>query len=188
MLFRSGGGDSDWYGYCLDDPVNMNDPLGLLGGTPESPEEGALYFANSWQWQASPGACDKCSALDGTYYDRDSPIPEKPHPNCKCNAVECYYGSDIGDWKEYKKSEPYYDHAIPVFSELAIAVRIWWTQTVWIKERRARTSYKICGERKDIIKTITEFRERKQVGTEYSTATCIAGGQNGQCEIGRAHV
>ncbi|WP_319468833.1 RHS repeat-associated core domain-containing protein [uncultured Pseudodesulfovibrio sp.] len=24
------GGDSDWYGYCLDDPVNANDPLGLL--------------------------------------------------------------------------------------------------------------------------------------------------------------
>ena len=24
------GGDSDWYGYCLDDPVNGNDPAGLL--------------------------------------------------------------------------------------------------------------------------------------------------------------
>jgi RHS repeat-associated protein len=24
------GGDSDWYGYCLDDPVNANDPTGLL--------------------------------------------------------------------------------------------------------------------------------------------------------------
>jgi RHS repeat-associated protein len=23
------GGDPDWYGYCLDDPVNCNDPLGL---------------------------------------------------------------------------------------------------------------------------------------------------------------
>ncbi|WP_319470544.1 RHS repeat-associated core domain-containing protein [uncultured Pseudodesulfovibrio sp.] len=26
------GGDSDWYGYCLDDPVNGVDPLGLQGG------------------------------------------------------------------------------------------------------------------------------------------------------------
>ncbi|WFS64220.1 RHS repeat-associated core domain-containing protein [Pseudodesulfovibrio thermohalotolerans] len=26
------GGDPDWYGYCLDDPVNGNDPLGLEGG------------------------------------------------------------------------------------------------------------------------------------------------------------
>jgi len=25
------GDDSDWYGYCLDDPVNRNDPSGLLG-------------------------------------------------------------------------------------------------------------------------------------------------------------
>ena len=24
------GGDSDWYEYCLDDPVNGNDPLGLF--------------------------------------------------------------------------------------------------------------------------------------------------------------
>jgi len=24
------GGDSDWYGYCLDDPVNANDPNGLF--------------------------------------------------------------------------------------------------------------------------------------------------------------
>ena len=24
------GGDPDWYGYCLDDPVNGVDPLGLL--------------------------------------------------------------------------------------------------------------------------------------------------------------
>ncbi|MBG0791889.1 MAG: RHS repeat-associated core domain-containing protein, partial [Desulfovibrionaceae bacterium] len=24
------GGDPDWYGYCLDDPVNANDPTGLL--------------------------------------------------------------------------------------------------------------------------------------------------------------
>ena len=35
------GGDPDWYGYCLDDPVNGEDPLGLfrfgkrgLGGLP----------------------------------------------------------------------------------------------------------------------------------------------------------
>ncbi|NDV18190.1 RHS repeat-associated core domain-containing protein [Pseudodesulfovibrio sp. JC047] len=26
------GGDPDWYGYCLDDPVNAIDPLGLEGG------------------------------------------------------------------------------------------------------------------------------------------------------------
>jgi hypothetical protein len=25
------GGDSDWYGYCVDDPVNRVDPLGLMG-------------------------------------------------------------------------------------------------------------------------------------------------------------
>ncbi|WFS63389.1 RHS repeat-associated core domain-containing protein [Pseudodesulfovibrio thermohalotolerans] len=28
------GGDPDWYGYCLDDPVNGVDPLGLMGSKP----------------------------------------------------------------------------------------------------------------------------------------------------------
>lgn len=28
------GGDPDWYGYCLDDPVNMHDPLGLFAWVP----------------------------------------------------------------------------------------------------------------------------------------------------------
>jgi RHS repeat-associated protein len=27
---RDAGGDPDWYGYCLDDPVNGVDPLGLF--------------------------------------------------------------------------------------------------------------------------------------------------------------
>ncbi|SOB59839.1 protein of unknown function [Pseudodesulfovibrio profundus] len=27
------GGDNDWYGYCLDDPVNGIDPLGLFVGS-----------------------------------------------------------------------------------------------------------------------------------------------------------
>ncbi|MDD4952100.1 MAG: hypothetical protein PHV85_06090 [Desulfovibrionaceae bacterium] len=27
----SAGGDADWYGYCLDDPVNLVDPEGLMG-------------------------------------------------------------------------------------------------------------------------------------------------------------
>jgi len=28
------GGDPDWYGYCLDDPVNMHDPMGLFTWVP----------------------------------------------------------------------------------------------------------------------------------------------------------
>ncbi|EGB15028.1 YD repeat protein [Pseudodesulfovibrio mercurii] len=28
------GGDPDWYGYCLDDPVNMHDPMGLFAWIP----------------------------------------------------------------------------------------------------------------------------------------------------------
>ena len=84
------GGDPDWYGYCLDDPVNLVDPSGLMGSKPDGPEEGRLSPANSWQWQASPGCCDKCSELDGKYFNSPDAAPEKPHPNCKCQVVEYF--------------------------------------------------------------------------------------------------
>jgi hypothetical protein len=32
-LFGDAGGDPDWYGYCLDDPVNGVDPLGCRSGS-----------------------------------------------------------------------------------------------------------------------------------------------------------
>jgi hypothetical protein len=34
---RDKGGDKDWYGYCVDDPVNQKDPLGLMGVAWELP-------------------------------------------------------------------------------------------------------------------------------------------------------
>lgn len=35
-------------------------------------------------WHSNDCACEKCQALDGTEYDNEKDIPDKPHPNCKC--------------------------------------------------------------------------------------------------------
>jgi RHS repeat-associated protein len=69
------GGDSDLYGYCLDDPVNGVDPLGLKAQK-QKPKK--------WLWKANPGACEKCQALDGRVFEE---TPQRPHPNCRCQIV-----------------------------------------------------------------------------------------------------
>jgi hypothetical protein len=46
------GGDPDWYGYCLDDPVNGVDPLGLFrfGKRPLG------FLTESWHWIGTDGS------------------------------------------------------------------------------------------------------------------------------------
>ncbi len=46
------GGDPDWYGYCLDDPVNGVDPLGLFqfGKRPLG------FLPNAWHWIGADGS------------------------------------------------------------------------------------------------------------------------------------
>ena len=42
-------------------------------------------------WHSEPNACDKCKSLNGTIYDEEYDIPNKPHPNCKCTIkTVCY--------------------------------------------------------------------------------------------------
>ncbi|ADU61090.1 MAG: RHS repeat-associated core domain-containing protein [Proteobacteria bacterium] len=46
------GGDPDWYGYCLDDPVNGVDPLGLFrfGKRPLN------FLPDNWHWIGTDGS------------------------------------------------------------------------------------------------------------------------------------
>jgi len=48
------GGDKDWYGYCVDDPVNRVDAWGLEG---KKTGRGAhkLLAPSSFYWRARPG-------------------------------------------------------------------------------------------------------------------------------------
>ena len=39
-------------------------------------------------WHTNPNACAKCQELDNTVYNNESDVPDKPHPNCKCDVEE----------------------------------------------------------------------------------------------------
>ena len=47
-------------------------------------------------WQADPNACEECQALDGTEYEAEDDIPEKPHENCQCH-IEIVSDEDTDD-------------------------------------------------------------------------------------------
>lgn len=43
-----------------------------------------------WIWKSEKGknTCEKCKSLDGKIFYSEDEIPEKPHPNCKCEVVK----------------------------------------------------------------------------------------------------
>jgi RHS repeat-associated protein len=67
------GGDPDWYGYCLDDPVNGIDPLGLFQVLGEGPGgrivgsmiEGAAGGAVAGGMAGGPAGAAAGAAVDG---------------------------------------------------------------------------------------------------------------------------
>lgn len=54
---------------------------------------------NKYIWHANEGACEVCQNLDGTEYEYEKDIPDKPHPNCQC-YVETVDTSDICDCQQ----------------------------------------------------------------------------------------
>jgi len=93
------GGDHDPYEYCVDDPVNAVDPLGLKsekteGGQPAKQEtmgEPIPYDKIFWTYNPKPGACKKCQAIKGLYFEEN---PGPVHPNCKCE-IESVRAADL---------------------------------------------------------------------------------------------
>lgn len=41
-------------------------------------------------WETESGACDQCQALNSTEYEDANDVPDRPHPNCKCNVREVF--------------------------------------------------------------------------------------------------
>ncbi len=39
-----------------------------------------------WHSENGENTCEECKALDGTEYDFDEEVPQRPHPNCKCTV------------------------------------------------------------------------------------------------------
>ncbi|QJB55826.1 hypothetical protein [Pseudodesulfovibrio sp. zrk46] len=94
------GGDDDWYGYCLDDPVNGVDPLGLFrfGKRPLS------FLPKSWH----------AISADGSIADKVNLEPKHEH-----GFYEDGSGDNIGlgergqmtqeDISNYQLENKYYD-------------------------------------------------------------------------------
>lgn len=159
------GGDTDWYGYCLDDPVNMHDPMGLMGGKTEDPypDQTEPYFDNTWEWQASHGACEKCQGLDGQLFISEDNVEEISHPNCSCQLVECQYYSKYGMWKEVGRQVV--DERIVTYGG-TVRVVVIWERTIEITESRERFYMRECGSRMPALVGMGEPQLRKHEENE----------------------
>ena len=51
----------------------------------------AYYEIIGYEWIAFDGACDDCSKLSGHIFASEEDIPEKLHPNCRCEVYALYY-------------------------------------------------------------------------------------------------
>jgi hypothetical protein len=50
-------------------------------GSGQATDSGATF----WMFHPKQGACKKCQALEGIYFEKK---PDRPHPNCKCELKE----------------------------------------------------------------------------------------------------
>lgn len=66
---RDKGGDPDWFGYCLDDPVNMADPKGLAAG----------------DWWDIISNYDRAHEIAGE--EKNQKGPRKPQQRRRCNET-----------------------------------------------------------------------------------------------------
>jgi len=172
------GGDKDWYGYCLDDPVNGVDPLGLMGSDPEPPSP-EYSFQDVWQWQAQQGACKKSSDHDGNLYFGSMPEFEPLHPNCQCEIVPCYYVYSYGDWVE--KNREVRDELLNVFCFGAMCTA-YWRRTTEITEERIIDVSRECGDRINHAHNRTETATRTEV--EYKSSRATKAFQGGDPQMG----
>lgn len=63
----------------------------------------------TYRWETNKGACDKCKELDNKEFESKEDIPQKPHPNCKCEVeiVEKQNSKLTTNIKEFLKDLAY---------------------------------------------------------------------------------
>jgi len=175
------GGDPDWYGYCLDDPVNAVDPLGLNSFN-DFIDDSALSLKEklSWRdvyiWRANEGACKQCSRLDGTLQENADVGSQRTHPNCKCTIEVCREGLESDDWQHAYEREPHYEVYIKASNLTGAAAIAIWKRVTPVVERKACRRVRICpSEGKTILGEETLYRETNQYETQTTKATCWVG-------------
>lgn len=73
---------------------------------------------NKYVWHSS-GGCEACNALDGTEYDYEDNIPDRPHPNCQCWIEEVKNGEDEEPCDCWNKIQAILDEADELEGDLS---------------------------------------------------------------------
>ena len=53
-----------------------------------------------WKSEKEKNTCEKCKSLDGKIFYFEDEIPEKPHPNCKCEVVKVVSEDSLNNKRE----------------------------------------------------------------------------------------
>jgi RHS repeat-associated protein len=171
------GGDPDWYGYCLDDPVNGNDPMGLAPWLSDVIEEN-FGWETVWIWRAKENACEKCRALDGAIIPEGTDIDSmRPHPNCKCEAKKAREGFKFGDWvTTWKGPTLEYDYVVFSSNLTGAALSVRWSRKYAVLEERTKKRIRICDGERTILEDQKEQRKRYAYEVRWNNGICWAGG------------
>ncbi len=167
-----GGGDVDVYGYCLDDPINFYDPLGLEAGriwgtTPRRHNVKKWYI-----WKAGKGACDNCLKMDGNI--SGTPTMERPHPNCKCQQVECQEWDEFTEWEDVRELETIKITMFPPVVLPGVPVpNIKWQKVYRAEEHRIKRHYASCGSVGSGSSETKETRVRRKDMFRWSKAYVV---------------
>ena len=54
-------------------------------------ESRPAYEIIGYEWIAFDGACEDCLQMNGKVFASESDIPDKLHPNCRCEVYALYY-------------------------------------------------------------------------------------------------
>ncbi|WP_027721730.1 RHS repeat-associated core domain-containing protein [Maridesulfovibrio zosterae] len=169
-----GGGDVDVYGYCLDDPINFNDEMGLEAGGIGPIKIRRENLGTFYRWQAGKKACANCAKLDGEFFE--SPAVERPHPNCRCQLVECTVWEWRNVWEQVKEfgAEYEYIHAFVAVS----GGTAYWRKYYTAEEQRSKRIVRECEDSKTELLNEIETRKVNKIDIVETDVTVIHQGRD----------
>ncbi|MCM1003164.1 MAG: hypothetical protein NC408_02345 [Candidatus Gastranaerophilales bacterium] len=135
-------------------------------------------------WHSNDCACAKCQALEGSEYDNEKDIPDKPHPNCKCyievveqDRCDCLddlltkLGEIIGDAMALQSEIL---SGINFFTNILITKKCS-SPALAIIESCIDALQQIIGTINDFIRNYNEMRDANSIGADkyfHSKANC----------------
>lgn len=124
---------------------------------------GADQWSNGW---------GKAQRLDGKV--SETPTMERPHPNCKCQQVECTEWDEFTEWEDVRELETI---NITMFSPIIIkgmpVPDVKWRKYNRAEEQRIKRHYVSCGEYGKGDSEAIEFRVKRKDVYRYSKAYVI---------------